>query len=349
MINWQDEGEILRSDDVKWGRPEGGFMWAPDCAYKNGTYYFYYPHPSGTKWNDTWKIGVATSKHPAKDFVDQGYIEGLGGFAMIDPCVFADDDGKYYIYTGGGSRCEGAELNDDMTSTKKSVEMTGLEDFHEATWVFKRNGVYYLIYSDNLHGKNQMSYAVSNKPLGPWEYKGIFLEPTDCDTSHGSVAEYKGQWYLFYHNCNISGRGNLRSVCVDYLYFNGDGTIKTVVQTKKDGIKSAGSAPDLSNAKKYEKECGGVTISAGTNNNFPNIDGGKGGRASVYINYSTDAELAKVNLTVNDTDWSLLNMPKAEGCAYITVKLNPGKNNSIIITGAEESVTINYIAVNLLD
>jgi len=64
MIHWTDHGEILRASQVPWGRPEGGFMWAPDCAYKNGTYYFYYPHPSGTKWNNTWKIGVATSKSP---------------------------------------------------------------------------------------------------------------------------------------------------------------------------------------------------------------------------------------------------------------------------------------------
>ncbi|MCL2816755.1 MAG: family 43 glycosylhydrolase, partial [Oscillospiraceae bacterium] len=321
MINWTDEGEILRSGDVKWGRPEGGFMWAPDCAYKNGVYYFYYPHPSGTNWNDTWKIGVATSKHPAKDFTDRGYIEGLGGFAMIDPCVLADDDGKYYIYTGGGSRCEGAELNDDMMSIKESVQMTGLQDFHEATWVFKRNGIYYLTYSDNLHGKNQMRYAISRNPLGPWEYKGIFLEPTDCDTSHGSVAEYKGQWYLFYHNCNISGRGNLRSVCVDYLYFNDDGTIKIVKQTKKDGIKPAGSAPDLSNAEKYTDAEGlylsvyiagektEITLGEQSICEFKNINGGRGGRATIYINYKTDAKLAKVNLYVNDTDWSLLNMP----------------------------------------
>jgi arabinoxylan arabinofuranohydrolase len=68
MVHWKDHGEILRATDVSWGRPEGGFMWAPDCAYKNGTYYFYFPHPSGTDWNKTWKIGVATSKKPASDF-----------------------------------------------------------------------------------------------------------------------------------------------------------------------------------------------------------------------------------------------------------------------------------------
>ena len=61
MVHWTDHGEILRASQVPWGRKEGGFMWAPDCAYKDGTYYFYFPHPSGTYTNDSWKIGVATS------------------------------------------------------------------------------------------------------------------------------------------------------------------------------------------------------------------------------------------------------------------------------------------------
>ncbi len=102
MVHWRDEGEILNASQVPWGRKEGGFMWAPDCAYRNGTYYFYFPHPSGTRWNDTWKIGVATSSKPTSDFKPGGYIEGLGGFAMIDPAVFVDTDGKAYIYFGGG-------------------------------------------------------------------------------------------------------------------------------------------------------------------------------------------------------------------------------------------------------
>lgn len=233
MIHWKDHGEILRASQVSWGRPEGGFMWAPDCAYKNGTYYFYFPHPSGTDWNKTWKIGLATSKEPAGNFKPQGYIEGLGGFAMIDPCVFVDDDGQAYMYYGGGAKCQGGKLKDNMVEMDGPMQdMTGLQDFHEATWVFKRKGIYYLTYSDNNRGANRLQYATSSNPLGPWTYRGIYLDPTGCDTSHGSVVEFKGQWYAFYHNQAISGRGNLRSVCVDKLYFNPDGTIQKVIQTK---------------------------------------------------------------------------------------------------------------------
>lgn len=234
MINWTDHGEILSSDQVPWGRKEGGFMWAPDCAYRNGTYYFYFPHPSETDWNDSWKIGVATSDKPAEEFKVQGYIEGMD--PMIDPCVFVDDDGQAYIYNGGGGTCKGGKLKDNMIELDGPMQaMEGLSDFHEATWIHKYNGKYYLSYSDNHDDGekyNRMCYAISDSPLGPWEYKGIYMEPTDSYTNHGSIVEFKGQWYSFYHNSALSGHDWLRSICVDKLYYNPDGTIKMVKQTK---------------------------------------------------------------------------------------------------------------------
>lgn len=242
MVDWVDHGEILNSSQVPWGREEGGFMWAPDCAYKDGKYYFYFPHPSGTDWNDTWRVGIAVSDSPAKDFVVlDTYLEMKGMeddcFAMIDPCVFVDDDGQAYFYYGGGGRCVGARMSENMIELAEPLRpMEGLLDFHEATWVHKRNGLYYLSYADNHTengvGANRLHYAVSTSPLGPWEYKGCYLEPTGCDTSHGSIVEYKGEWFAFYHNQEISGHGNLRSSCVDKLYFNEDGTIQVVKQTE---------------------------------------------------------------------------------------------------------------------
>ncbi len=232
MVNWVDHGEILNSSQVPWGRKEGGFMWAPDCAFKNDTYYFYFPHPSGTDWNHTWKIGIATSKKPASDFKVKGYFAGIDSFAMIDPCVFVDDDDQAYFYYGGGAKCKAAKLKDNMMELDGPLmDMVGLEDFHEAAWIHKRNGIYYLSYSDNNHGANRMRYATSNSPLGPWKSQGIYMEPTGCDTNHGSIVEYKGEWYAFYHNSILSGQGNLRSICFDKLYFNPDGTIQMVKQT----------------------------------------------------------------------------------------------------------------------
>jgi len=239
MVNWTDHGEILNSEQVNWGRPEGGFMWAPDCAYKNGVYYFYFPHPSNTEWNNSWKIGVATSTDPAANFTVQGYISGLK--SMIDPCVFVDDDGQAYLYYGGGNHCEGGKLKENMMEIDGAMqEMAGLEDFHEATWVHKRNGVYYLSYADNnSKGGNQLRYATSNNPLGPWISRGVYMEPTGSSTDHGSIVEFKGQWYAFYHNSILSGNDWLRSVCVDSLFYNGDGTIQKVNQSRSHGTPYA--------------------------------------------------------------------------------------------------------------
>lgn len=239
LVTWRDEGEILRASQVSWGRAEGGFMWAPDCAYKNGTYYFYFPHPSGTDWGNTWKIGVATSKSPASGFVSQGYIPGLE--SLIDPCVFVDDDGQAYFYYGGGNICKGGKLKDNMMEIDGQMQtMQGLNDFHEATWVHKRNGIYYLSYADNFDeaGKhNRMKYATSNNPLGPWTYQGVYIDPTDSFTDHGSIVEFKGQWYAFYHNSSLSQNDWLRSICVNKLYYNADGTIQKIIQTDSTGVK----------------------------------------------------------------------------------------------------------------
>jgi len=237
MVHWKDHGEILRASQVPWGRKEGGFMWAPDCAFKNGTYYFYFPHPSESKWDKSWKIGVATSKSPASGFTVQGYIKNID--PMIDPCVFVDTDGQAYFYHGGGGTCKGGKLKDNMMDVDGEMKkMIGLQDFHEATWVHKYKGLYYLSYSDNYDqdGKhNRMCYATSTNPLGPWTYRGIYMDPTDSYTNHGSIVEFKGKWYSFYHTSELSHEDWLRSVCVDRLYYNADGTIKMVKQTS--GIK----------------------------------------------------------------------------------------------------------------
>jgi beta-xylosidase len=233
MVHWRDEGQILEASQVPWSTPDGKFMWAPDCAYKKGIYYFYFPHPSGSPWNSNWKIGVATSTKPASGFTVQGYIKGLE--SMIDPCVFVDDDGQAYFYYGGGGVCKGGRLKENMMEIDGNMQaMQGLVDFHEASWVHKRNGWYYLSYSDNHDSAgrhNRMRYAMSKSPLGPWVYKGIYIQPTDSYTDHGSIVEYKGQWYAFYHNSALSHFDWLRSSCVDKLFYNEDGTIRMVKQT----------------------------------------------------------------------------------------------------------------------
>ncbi len=371
MVNWRDEGEILRASQIDWGRPEGGFMWAPDCAFRNGKYFFYFPHPSGSDWNDTWKIGVATSLSPVSGFTPLGYVQGVGGFSMIDPDVFVDTDGQAYLYYGGGGNCAGVKLKPNMVEIDGAIQaMTNLVDFHEATWVFKRNGIYYLTYADNNPGANRLRYATSSGPLGPWTSKGVYLDPTGSDTSHGSVVEYKGQWYQFYHNAAISGRGNLRSICVDALNFDANGDIIKVVQTQS-GPPAEGPAPDpAANTIKYEAETGiagnGATIAndvaasggkciqnlhlTGSYLELDAVDGGtNGGRTAMDIHFASANARPKLRLTVNGVDYSLVNtLPTGgwstyAGDAWLTIPLGAGTTNIIRFTGGNGGVNIDYI------
>ena len=137
--------------------------------------------------------------------------------------------------------CKGGRLKDNMMELDGAMRtMEGLVDFHEATWIHKYNGKYYLSYSDNhepgqegVAGWNRMHYAISDHPLGPWKHIGIYMQPTRPETgvtNHGSIVQYKGQWFAFYHNSALSGDPWLRSVCVDRLYHNADGTIRMVEQ-----------------------------------------------------------------------------------------------------------------------
>lgn len=151
--------------------------------------------------------------------------------------------------------------------------MTGLYDFHEGAWVFKRNGLYYLTYADNSGGGNKLRYATSANPLGPWSHKGVYLNSTTSDTSHGSVVEYKGQWWAFYHTADMSGTGLLRSICVDSLFFNEDGTIRQVKQTKDQGTPYNNIMPTVPGsiqAEDYNKGGKGIAYWDNTEGNGPN-------------------------------------------------------------------------------
>lgn len=233
MKNWTDHGEIMNSATVKAqvGMGIDGFMWAPDCAYnkEDQLYYFYFPHKIDA---NTWRIFVATSKEPAAKFRVQGVIEGIP--STIDPCVFIDDDGQPYIYTSGaGKGCWGAKLRkDDWTKLDGVMSpLTGFTDFHEAPWVHKYKGKYYLSHSDNhagSQGGNRMQYSMSNNPLGPYTPCGSYMYPHGEETAHGSIVEYNGRWYSFYHTANYSGKGALRSVCVDPIEYDQNNKLKMV-------------------------------------------------------------------------------------------------------------------------
>jgi hypothetical protein len=377
MVHWRDEGEILRASEISWSGPPGGFMWAPDCAYANGKYYYYFPHPSDpsdANWNNTWKIGVAASLSPCRDFTPlTNYIQGVGGFSMIDPDVFIDTDGQAYLFYGGGGNCAVAKLNRDMVSINGAVQaVTNLSNFHEGTWVFKRNNLYYLTYADNNSNFNELEYAVSTNVMGPWISKGVYLFSTGCSTSQGSVVEYHGQWYQFYHNQVLSNNGCLRDICVDLLNFDANGNILTVVQTTNgppandpapiaatniityavtNGTVGSGSVFTKDGAA-FDGWCvQDMHVSTNTFFELNHVDGGvSGGLNLMDVNFAVQGDGSKLLMTVNGQDYSYINTLNTGGWSSymgdstLTIPLGPGTTNIVLFTGGNGGVNPDYVS-----
>ncbi len=242
LCDWTDHGVILSQENVPWGKPDGYSMWAPDCVCKDGKYYFYFPN--APKNGRGFAVGVATADRPEGPFdCEPQPIKGVMG---IDPCALIDDDGTAYLYWSGmGIR--GARLNANMKELDgEGRQMEGLPDgFKEGPFAFKRGGWYYLTFPwvRKDKGTETLAYAMSKSPLGPWNFKGIFMAEHDngCWTNHHSFMEYKGQWYLFYHrNYYSPNMDKRRSACIERVSFNADGTIKEVKQTLRGvGIRPA--------------------------------------------------------------------------------------------------------------
>ena len=217
LTDWTDHGVIVTQNKVPWVRPDSYSMWAPDCIERNGKYYFYFP--SAPKDGRGFGVGVAIADRPEGPFVcEPEPIKGING---IDPCVLQASDGNAYIFWGAG-RC--AKLA-------------------EGPFAFEANGWYYLTYPYVRENTEVLGYAMSKNPMGPYEYKGLIMPEHEngCWTNHHSIVNYKGQWYLFYHQNAFSPRDDKRrSVQIDKLYFNADGTIKEVKKTMRGvGINKA--------------------------------------------------------------------------------------------------------------
>lgn len=233
LIGWTDLGVILRQEDVPWGKPDGYAMWAPDCVFRNGRYYFFFPDAPAE--GTGFRVGVAVSLSPSGPFTPEaGPIEGVEG---IDPCVLVDRDGTPYLYWSGNGELRGAKLRDDMTaldSAPARVDGNLPEGFKEGPFVFEKDGRYYLTYPWVQDKTETLAYAMGDSPLGPFEFKGIIMDrhADGCWTNHHSLVEYKGQWYLFYHHNDYSPQFDKnRSARIDKVIFNADGTIQPVTPT----------------------------------------------------------------------------------------------------------------------
>jgi beta-xylosidase len=252
----KDNGVALHVKDVPWAEKQ---MWAPDAAYKNGKYYLYFP----AKRNDgIFQIGVAMSDSPTGPFIAEA--EPIKASYSIDPAVFCDDDGKHYMYFGGiwGGQLQSYSNNEYNTAFKEPVPhepalgarvalltdnmkqfaepvreiiitdekgkplLAGDNDrrFFEASWMHKYNGKYYFSYSTG--DTHFICYAIGDNPYGPFVYRGKILNPVVGWTSHHSICEFTGKWYLFYHDSSLSkGITHLRSVKIAEITYDEKGRI----------------------------------------------------------------------------------------------------------------------------
>lgn len=255
-----DHGVALALEEVPWAARQ---LWAPDAAQKGDTYYLYFPAKDK---EGLFRIGVAVSSVPEGPFIPEP--EPIPGSYSIDPCCLVDDDGQAYLYFGGiwggqlqcwtsgqldpqGKEPCGdvpalmprvARLGADMRSFVGEIRLLPILDtagqplraddhdrrFFEAAWMHKRDGVYYFSYSTG--DTHYLVYATGDNPFGPFIYRGRILEPVIGWTTHHSVVEFQGKWYLFYHDASLSGGlTHLRCVKVAELSYREDGTIQPII------------------------------------------------------------------------------------------------------------------------
>ncbi len=272
LVNWTDHGNVLPITAFSWANVESHSAWASQCIERNGKCYWYICVQYKGDWRHT--IGVAVSDRPEgpfKDALGKPLVPVIEG-GQIDPTVFIDDDGQAYLYYGN-NLLRYVKLNEDMISYDKSVgnngivtvELTkeafggvkkertkadgsketyidGADAYEEGPWLHKYNGKYYLSYAAGGVPEH-MAYSMSDSPMGPWTYKGnvMPLQSTGSFTQHGGIVEFRGKHYVAYHSGWLPGGGGFtRSVCLDEMTYNADGTIKAVTATR-NGVKPSGT------------------------------------------------------------------------------------------------------------
>ncbi|MGZ5191388.1 MAG: family 43 glycosylhydrolase [Flavisolibacter sp.] len=369
LADWTDHGVIVQQNKVPWVRPDSYSMWAPDCIEKNGKYYFYFPtSPKDTvTYGSGFTIGVAIADKPEGPYVPQATpIKGVHG---IDPNVFIDKDGQAYLYWSEGN-IYAARLKENMTElasevfTLKDLPKKGLK---EGPYLFERKGIYYLTIPHVENKIERLEYFISDNPLGPFKMTGVIMDesPTGCWTVHHSIIQFKNQWYLFYHDRDYSPDfDKARSVRVDSLFFNDDGTIKKVIPTFR-GVGQTHAIKEIQIDRYSKISDAGVSIafvdtldkfkgwktlfnSAGSWLQYNSVDFGKkalknvlvktaaekGGVLKIHTNNISGPVIAEIRIP-KSTNWKVIKIP--------LVKFQPGVHNLFVVSEDSNPVEVDWI------
>ncbi len=254
-----DHGVALKLEDVSWASK---MLWAPDAAESKGTYYLYFPAKDK---DGVFRIGVASSSKPEGPFkAEKDYMKGS---FSIDPCVFKDKDGSYYLYFGGiwggqlqrwksgnySATDESQPANGqpalmakvarldanmkEMAEAPRNVQILDaqgkvlLSEDHDRRFfeaAFVHQYQGKYYFSYSTGDTHNIAYATGTSPYGPFTYQGVILKPVKGWTNHHSIAEQNGKWYLYYHDVELSGRTHLRNIKVTELKYRPDGSIETI-------------------------------------------------------------------------------------------------------------------------
>jgi len=243
LTDWTDHGVIVSQGETNWVDSTTFSMWAPDCIERNGKYYFYFPANVRASSGRGFGVGAAVADNPDGPYIPQ--LEPIENIRGIDPCPFIDKDGQAYIYYSQG-RIFGAKLKSNMLELDSDpLVMADLptKGLIEGPYVFERNGIYYMTYPHVQNKIERLEYAIGDNPLGPFKFTGVIMDETPMGTwtNHHSIIQFNDQWYLFYHQSAYSPKFDKnRSVCIDSLFFNPDGTIQNVTPSNRGvGITSA--------------------------------------------------------------------------------------------------------------
>jgi beta-xylosidase len=236
MLNWTEYFSPLKATDFAWSN---GKAYASKLIEHHDRFYWYAAVNHATVPGSA--IGVAVSDNPTGPFTDArgSALVNLNMLpssqddkANLDPSVIIDDNGQAYMFWGNKT-CYFAKLKDNLTDLDGPIITLNLPEFEEGAHIHKRDGWYYLSYGYQMPEK--VAYAMSKDIEGPWEFKGILNEVVgNCETNRPAILDFKGKSYFFYHNGALkNGGSHRRSVCIDYLYYNQDGTIRRVIMTSE--------------------------------------------------------------------------------------------------------------------
>lgn len=339
LVHWELTRDVFASkgpnDQVPYN---DNLLFAPDCAYKDGTYYMYYCQPSNTEAE-----GVATSKSPLGPFVKGQKID-TKGISEIDPCVFVDDDGQAY-YIWGQFSAKVAKLKPNMTeidlSTVKNGVITEKEHFfHEGGYMVKRNGIYYFVYAHTGRANRPtcLGYSTSKSPFGPFKYGGVIIDNCHSDPSnwnnHGSIAEFKGKWYVFYHRATHNSQ-MMRKACIEPITFNPDGSINEVEMTSQ----GAGTPLKANSTVEAEQACllfGNMRIQAFSSNHEElGAIRNKDNVAYKYLDFGSGVDGFEIRVLPGENGGTIdlaLDQPWHPSIGSINVPAGSGKNEWITLS-----------------